>query len=220
MMAGTAEAARLNMVESQLRPNRVIDPAILEAFLAVPRERFVPNHFRSVAYIDEDLPLGAGRWLMEPMVFGRLLQHAAIERDEKVLEIGSATGYGLAVMAQLARSVVGVECDEALAQKAADNLGQLGLSNAAVHHGPLERGYAEGAPYDVIMFAGAVGEIPVAIIDQLSAKGRLFAVVKKGQGLGQAVLVAKVAGVISERVLFDAGTPLLPGMAPQPSFVF
>jgi protein-L-isoaspartate(D-aspartate) O-methyltransferase len=219
-MAATAEAARLNMVESQLRPNRVLDNAILEAFLAVPRERFVPEHLRNVAYIDEDLPLGNGRWLMEPMVLGRLLQVAGITPSESVLEVGSGTGYGAAVMAHLARSVVGIEPDEVLVRQAGAALAGLGLKNAVVRQGALERGYPDRAPYDVIVFGGAVGEIPAAILDQLAEGGRLLAVVKKGQGLGQATLVTRRRGAVARRVVFDAGTPLLPGLAPQPSFVF
>jgi protein-L-isoaspartate(D-aspartate) O-methyltransferase len=219
-MASPAEAARLNMVESQLRPNRVVDPAILEAFLDVPRENFVPEHLRKVACIDEDLPLGDGRWLMEPMVLGRLVQLASIAPGETVLEIGAATGYGTAVLARLARSVVGVESDAALARAAADNLARLGAGNAVVREGPLERGYPDRAPYDVILFEGAVAEIPSEIADQLAENGRLLAVVKAGAGLGRATLATRLRGVLSRRVVFDAGTPLLPGFAPKPSFVF
>lgn len=219
-MASPAEAARLNMVESQLRTNRVADPALLEAFLAVPREAFVPERLRNVAYIDEDLPLGNGRWLMEPMVLGRLLQLAAIAPTETVLEIGAATGYGTAVMAALARSVVAVESDPGLARTAADNLARLGIANAVVRQGALERGYPDRAPYDVVVFEGAVGEIPAAIADQLAEGGRLLAVVKAGAGVGHATLATKLRGTIAHRVVFDAGTPLLPGLAPKPSFVF
>src|SRR5215469_17134744 len=101
-------AARLNMVESQLRTNKVTTEAVLEAFLAVPRERFVPAALRGAAYIDEDLPLGNGRHLMEPMVFARLVQLAEVGPQDTVLEIGCATGYGTAVLARLARSVVAI----------------------------------------------------------------------------------------------------------------
>jgi protein-L-isoaspartate(D-aspartate) O-methyltransferase len=219
-MAGPAEAARLNMVESQLRPNRVIDPEILEAFLEVPRERFVPERLQRVACVDEDLPLGEGRWLMEPMVFGRMLQLAQIGREERVMEIGSATGYGLAVLARLAREVVGVECAPALARRARETLAGLGVANAILHEAPLERGHPGGAPYDVIVFAGAAGEIPPAIVEQLAEGGRLLAVVKKGAGMGHTTLATRLRGVVSQRVVFDAAMPLLPGLAPQPSFVF
>jgi protein-L-isoaspartate(D-aspartate) O-methyltransferase len=220
MMASPAEAARLNMVESQLRTNRVADQAVLDAFLAVPREAFVPERLRNVAHVDEDLPLGSGRWLMEPMVLGRLIQLAGIAPTETVLEIGAATGYGTAVLAALARSVVAVESDAGLARTAADNLARLGIANAVVRHGPLERGYPDRAPYDVVLFEGAVAEIPAAVADQLAEGGRLLAVVKPGAGVGHATLATKLRGTIAHRVVFDAGTPLLPGFAPKPSFVF
>jgi protein-L-isoaspartate(D-aspartate) O-methyltransferase len=124
------------------------------------------------------------------------------------------------VMARLARSVVAVESDSALARQASQNLAELGLKNAVLREGPLERGYADRAPYDVIVFGGAVGEIPAIILDQLADNGRLLAIVKNGAGLGQATLMTKLRGVTSSRIIFDAGTPLLPGLAPQPSFVF
>lgn len=219
-MASPAEAARLHMVESQLRPNRVVDDAILEAFLMVPREDFVPDHLKNVACIDEDLPLGNGRWLMEPMVLGRMIQLAGISPAETVLEIGSATGYGTAILARLARSVVGVESDAGLVRKAADNLARLGIKNAVVRHGPLERGYPDRAPYDVILFVGAIAEIPAAVADQLADNGRLLAVVKEGARMGHATLATKLRGRLSRRVVFDAATPLLPGLAPKPSFMF
>lgn len=219
-MASPADAARLHMVESQLRPNRVVDPAILEAFLAVPREDFVPDHLRNVACIDEDLPLGNGRWLMEPMVFGRMVQLAGITPEDAVLEIGAGTGYGAAVLARLARSVVSVESDPALAKKAIANLARLGVANATLREAPLERGCPERAPYDVILFSGAIAEIPPAIADQLAEKGRLLAVVKRGSVLGQMTVATKLRGSLSHRIVFDAGTPLLPGFAPQPGFVF
>lgn len=219
-MASPAEAARIHMVESQLRPNRVADQAILDAFLAVPREAFVPDHLKNVACIDEDLPLGNGRWLMEPMVLGRMIQLAGIAPTETVLEIGAATGYGTAILASLARSVVGVESDAGLARKAADNLARLGIGNAVVRQGVLERGYPDRAPYDVVLFGGAIAEVPAAIADQLADNGRLVAVMKDGAGLGQATLAAKLRGALAHRIVFDAGTPLLPGFAPKPSFVF
>jgi protein-L-isoaspartate(D-aspartate) O-methyltransferase len=219
-MASPAEAARIHMVESQLRPNRVADQAILDAFLAVPREAFVPNPLKNVAYVDEDLPLGGGRWLLEPMVLGRMIQLAGIAPTETVLEIGAATGYGTAILASLARSVVGVESDAGLARKAADNLARLGIANAVVRQGALERGYPDRAPYDVVLFGGAIAEVPAAIADQLADNGRLVAVMKDGAGLGQATLATKLRGVLAHRVVFDAGTPLLPGLAPKPSFVF
>lgn len=214
------QSARLNMVDSQVRPNKVTDFAVLDAMLAVPRERFVPEHLRGIAYVDEDVPLGSNRFLIEPMVFGRMLQLAAIGPEDVVLDVGCATGYASAVMSRLARSVVALEEDDALAQRAASSLKELGLTNVSLVEGPLAAGYPQRAPYDVIVFGGAVAAIPPAISGQLAEGGRLLAVLKPGAGMGKAILMTRVEGVLTSRVVFDAGTPMLPGFAPQPGFVF
>jgi len=208
------------MVESQIRPNKVSDPAIIEAILAVPRERFVPAALRGIAYVDEDVPLGGGRYLMEPMVFGRLLQFAAIGRDDVVLDVGCGSGYASAVMAQLARKVVALEEDPALAHGAAARFAELAISKVVPVEGALTAGWPELAPYDVILFNGAVAAIPPAIAGQLAKGGRLVAVVQAEPGMGKAVLVTRVEGVYAQRIVFDAGTPMLPGFAARPGFVF
>jgi protein-L-isoaspartate(D-aspartate) O-methyltransferase len=213
-------AARLNMVESQLRTNKVTNEAILAAFLAVPRERFVPPALRGTAYVDEDLPLGNGRCLLEPMVFARLVQLAAIEPQETVLEIGCATGYGTAILARLARNVIGVDSDPQFVGQAAARLRELGIGNASVVEAPLAAGLPNRAPYNVILFEGAVAEIPEALARQLGEGGRLVAVVRAGEGVGRATLVARTNGVLAHRPVFDAAAPSLPGFQPAPSFVF
>jgi protein-L-isoaspartate(D-aspartate) O-methyltransferase len=214
------DSARLNMVEGQIRPNKVTDPAVLGAFLDIPRELFVPEPMRGIAYVDEDIPLGGGRHLMEPMVFARLLQVIGIGPSERVLEIGAGTGYGTAVLSRLAAEVVAVESESRLAARARDVLGDLRTANVRVIEQPLEEGFAPGAPYDVILFGGAVASIPAAISDQLAEGGRLGAVIRTGEVMGTAILAVKSAGVVSRRALFDAGTPFLPGFEPVPAFVF
>jgi protein-L-isoaspartate(D-aspartate) O-methyltransferase len=212
-------AARLNMVESQLRTNRVTDEAVLAAFLAVPRERFVPPHLAGIAYIDEDIPLGHGRFLMEPMVLGRLLQLAAIAPGDGVLEIGAATGYATAVLARLGARVVAVESDRDLIATARARMQEMGAGNVTLLEGPLNEGYPAGAPYEVIVVNGAVVRIPDRIARQLDEGGRLVTVMKP-HALGHAVLMTRTEGVLSERRMFDAGTPKLPGFEPAPDFVF
>jgi protein-L-isoaspartate(D-aspartate) O-methyltransferase len=214
------QSARINMVDSQVRPNKVTDLAVLEAMLAVPRERFVPEHLSGVAYIDEDVPLGGGRYLVEPMVLGRLLQLAAIAKSDAVLEIGCATGYASSVLSRLAGSVVALEEDRALAQRASALLRELGAANVAVVEGPLAAGWPAKAPYGVILLGGAVPRIPPAISGQLAEGGRLVAVLRAGPGMAKAALVTRAGGVLAQRIVFDAGTPLLPGFAEPPGFVF
>ncbi len=213
-------AARLNMVESQLRTNKVTDEAVLDAFLAVPRERFVPDHLAGNAYVDEDIPLGAARYLMEPMVLARLVQLAAIGPEDGVLEIGAATGYASALLSRLAARVVAVESDAGLSATARALLQELQIGNVTLLEGHLEEGYPAGAPYEVIVIGGAVASVPDALARQLADGGRLVTVVKSSSGMGHGVLMTRAAGVLSQRAVFDAGTPFLPGFAHAPGFVF
>ncbi|HXV25994.1 MAG TPA: protein-L-isoaspartate O-methyltransferase [Alphaproteobacteria bacterium] len=212
-------AARRNMVDRQLRTNKVTDEAVLEALGRVPRERFVPEGLRGAAYIDEDLPLGNGRYLIEPMAFGRLLQAAQIKRTDLVLDLGCGPGYSTAILSHLANMVVALECDGTLARRAGAALSELALDNAVVVEGPLEQGWPAQAPYDVVMLGGAAARIPEALLGQLAEGGRLAGVEMRGR-VGRAVLYARYHGSISGRTLFDAAVPLLPGLAEEPSFVF
>lgn len=205
------EAARLNMVENQLRTNRISDPAITEAMLKIPREPFVPKPMRGFAYVDSDLDLGGGRYLIEPLVLARLLQAAAIRPSDVVLCVGDATGYVTAVISRLAQTVVALECDADCAQRASSNLTDLGIDNAAVVQGALENGYPAQAPYDVIVIAGAVGEIPQDMCRQLAEDGRLVTIVDCGAGLGKGISVVRVGDTFGRRVIFDAATHVLPG---------
>jgi protein-L-isoaspartate(D-aspartate) O-methyltransferase len=213
-------AARLNMVESQVRPNRVTDPRIVMAMLELPREKFLPKALRGVAYVDEDVPLGNGRYLTEPMVLARLLQAAAIAPEDTVLEIGTATGYGAAVMSRLAGKVVALESDSALATTAAATLAELGIRNVVAVEGPLAQGHPQHAPYNVILFSGGVEYVPQAVIEQLAEGGRLLAVVRPPGEAGRATLTSRIGGSVSTRAIFDAASPILPGLRRETGFVF
>ena len=214
------ETARTRMVESQLRPNKVTDKRLLDAFLTIHRELFVPEHLQAVAYVDEDLPLGKGRYLMEPRVAARLLQAAAVERTDTALIVGAGTGYEAAVVAVLARSVVALEEDPELARRARAALVEHSIASVSVVEAPLPQGHRARAPYDVIFFCGAVAEVSAEIGSQLADGGRLMAVVKSGSGMGHATLTTRLGGGLARRVLFDAATPLLPGFLPKPAFAF
>ena len=213
-------AARLNMVESQLRPNRVVEEGLVSAFLAIPRERFVPAPLHDAAYSDDDLPIGGGRTLLEPMILGRLLAAAEIGPSDKVLDIGCGSGYGAAIMARLAGQVVGLEENSDLAAQARARLAELGVLHVTIVEGRLTDGHKPGAPYDAIVIEGAVAAVPDAIAGQLAEGGRLLAVVKVGGGVGRGMLMSRVDGVLSRRPLFDAACPILPGFAAAPRFVF
>ena len=212
--------ARRNMIDSQLRPNRVTSAQLLAAIGELPRERFLPEAMRSVAYSDDDVPLGNGRYLTEPMVLARLIQTLQTVADDRALVVGSGRGYGAALLARLTASVVAVESDPLLAAAAEQTAKGLGLSGIRQIVGPLEQGAPPG-PYDAILIEGAVQLVPQAIFDQLAEGGRLTTVVAGPPGaMGGAQLFVKEGGVTSGRPLFDAGTPSLPGFAPPPRFTF
>jgi len=214
------DAARTHMIESQIRPNKVTNERVLDAFAGIRRELFVPEHLRQVAYIDEDLPLGGGRYLMEPMVAARLLQIAKVERTDTALIVGAGTGYEAALVSCLARNVVALEEDPELARRARAALVDHGIASVSMVEGPAPQGYRPRVPYDVILFVGAVAEVPSEIASQLAEEGRLLAIVKPGNGVGRATLTIRTGGVLARRVIFDAATPLLPGFLPKPAFVF
>ena len=214
-------AARLNMVESQIRTNKVSDEAILTAFEDLPRERFVPENKQGIAYIDEDLPIGHGRYLIEPMVLARLLQAAAPRAGEMVLDVGCGSGFSTAIMAQLGATVVGLESELELVESANALLTELDIDNGVVVRGTLEEGYGKQAPYDVILIGGSVEFVPEAVTDQLAEGGRLATVVRAPNGgLGQAMLYRRDGGVVAHRALFDASIPALPGFAKKRGFTF
>ena len=213
--------ARRNMVEGQLRPNRVNDAGLLAALGELPRERFLPEGLRSVAYADDDVPLGNGRFMMEPMVLARLIQILQPQNGDKALVVAAGLGYGAAILARLTKSVVAVETDAALAATAAKTLQELGVSGVEQMAGPAEQGASSSGPYDIVLIEGAVPEVPQAIADQLAEGGRLATVIADPSGaLGVAHLFVKQGGVMSGRPLFDAGTPLLPGFARPARFTF
>jgi protein-L-isoaspartate(D-aspartate) O-methyltransferase len=214
------EAARTRMIESQLRPYKVTDDRVLGAFARIRRELFVPQHLQPVAYIDEDLPLGRGRYLMAPMVAARLLQAAAVKRTDTVLIIGAGRGYEAAVTALLARAVVAVEEDAALAKQAHAALVEHTIASVSIVEGPPAQGCRQRAPFDVILFAGAVSEFPSEIISQLAEEGRLVVVIRPENSVGRAVLATRTGGLLARRFIFDAAIPLLSGFEPKPAFVF
>ena len=211
--------ARRNMVENQVRPNRVTDDRVLDAMAEIPREAFVPKARQGVAYVDDDVPLGSGRHLMEPMVLARLVQAAEIRANDVALVIGCATGYAATVVAKLAVTVVAVESDPALVAGATETLTRLGVDSVAVVEGPLAAGYAKQSPYDAILIDGAVDEIPRSIREQLAEGGRLVAVVGS-EGRGRAIRILRIGASFTQVELFDAAVPLLPGFATRRRFVF
>jgi protein-L-isoaspartate(D-aspartate) O-methyltransferase len=214
---------RINMVESQVRPSDITDRRIIRAMLEVPREAFVPPALQALAYIDEAVPVTqrldglATRTLLAPRTFAKLVQLAEIGPDAVVLDVGCATGYSTAVLARLARSVVALEVDAALAARAAETLRQLRVANAVVVPGPLEVGAPAQAPFDAIVLQGAVPQAPQALLHQLKDGGRLVAVIADA-AYGRGEVWRRTGKAIDGRSAFDAGAEPLPGFARRAEF--
>ena len=216
---------RQSMVDSQIRPNDVTDPRIIAAMLELPRERFVPAERANLAYLDDDLPVREARgdrparYLMEPMVLARLIQALELAEEDRVLDVGSATGYSAALLVRLASHVVALEEDTELLSVARRNLSELGVSNVEIVAGPLKAGAPGKGPYNAILLNGSVELVPDELLAQLNEGGRLAAVVRDNPP-GRAILHIRTGGVISRRPLFDAAVPPLPGFEAPRSFVF
>lgn len=215
-------AARNAMVDSQIHTMGVVSEDILNAYRAVRREEFVPENRRGVAYNDEDMPIARGRSLMEPVTHARLVQAALPLASDTVLDVGGATGYSAAIFSGLTARVVAVDTDAALLAAAEAAWKKLGCNNVIPHQGPFAEGGAAHAPYSLVFINGSVAEIPGALIEQMAPGGRLLGVIRKeNERIGRAVLVTKSStGLVSERILFDAAVPYLPGHEPRNGFVF
>ena len=215
--------ARQKMVDGQVRPSDVTDIRILDAMLAVPREAFVPENKRALAYLDLDLDVSEGgsakRFLIKPVVLAKMLQAAEIKETDRVLVVGCATGYAAAVIARFAAQVTATESDPALAAKAKGILAELGCGNVTVRTAAAAEGDPANAPYDVIVLNGATEIVPERLYGQLRDGGRLVGVFATSQP-PRATIVTRSHGDFGHRTLFDAAAPVLPGLERFPAFVF
>jgi protein-L-isoaspartate(D-aspartate) O-methyltransferase len=215
--------ARQRMVDGQVRPSDVTDNRIIEAMLAIPREAFVPESQRSLAYLDLDIDVSGGgaakRFLLRPAVTAKMLQAAEIGENDNVLVVGCASGYLVALAARLARKVTGTECDSALAAKAQADLAAFSIGNVTVKTAPVADGDSANAPFDVILLNGATEVVPEGLYRQLSEGGRLVGAFALA-GPQRAVVVTNSHGDFGHRALFDTAIPVLPGLERPPAFVF
>jgi protein-L-isoaspartate(D-aspartate) O-methyltransferase len=220
--------ARNRMVDSQVRPNKVTDPRILAAMRAIPRERFLPPAMASLAYADQDVPLGNGRVLLAPMLTARLIQLIAPVAGERALVVAAGVGYAAAVLAACGVRVIALEQDEALLAVARTTLAAVspGVNLVA---GALAGGWPVEAPYDVVFIEGAVAAVPAAIAAQLRHEGGRLVTVIRGttagatggtSGLGQAVRGEATQAGLQLRPEFDCATPPIPALQPAPAFTF
>jgi protein-L-isoaspartate(D-aspartate) O-methyltransferase len=205
-------AARQAMVDSQLRPQGVNDPSVIAAMSLVPREQFVPDGQKSLAYVDRSVPLGEGRALPGPAVLGLLLTALAPLRGERALVVGAGTGYAAAVLKEMGIDVDAVDSSAALAGVARQN-------GVEIVEGPLADGLKKGAPYDIVLIDGAVEAIPETLVEQLRDGGRLGGAIID-QGITRLVVGRKAGGGFGYLTIADAATPALPGFERPPAFVF
>ncbi len=215
--------ARQRMVDGQVRTNDVTDRRILDAMLLLPRENFVPEEKRALAYLDLDLdvaPAGSvKRFLIKPMLIAKMLQAAEIKDADHVLIVGCATGYAAAIAAKLSARVTATESDAAMVARGKEVLADLGLSNVTFKVAEAAAGDPDGAPYDVVILNGATEVIPETLYGQLKEGGRLVGVF--GMSLpARAMIVTRSHGDFGNRALFDAAAPVLPGLERRPAFVF
>ncbi len=217
------EDLRIKMVDNQLRTTDVTDKPLLQAFLDVPREAFVPSARMPLAYIDDDVLVSTtqtgGRFLMQPSPFAKLLQLANIQPGDAVLDVGCATGYSAAVLSRIAGSVVGIESETDLAEQARSILPSLGIENVEVIQGALENGGPSRAPYDVIIIEGSVDQVPGTLFEQLKDGGRLVVVEGSGNA-GKSMIYLKNDGIVSGRSAFNSAVKPLPGFEKVAEFEF
>ena len=213
---------RENMVECQIHPLGVASEDILEAFSSVPRESFVPEDKKNIAYCDEDIEICQGRFLMEPSVIARLLQHSNLQEDDVALAIGSGAGYTAALLSKLVSTVVSLEENDELIEKSQAVWDSQDFCNIVGLSGILSDGAPDHAPYSLIIINGCVTDVPQKIIDQLGRGGRLLAIVKNDDmGIGKATMISKKkGGDLTRTILFDASTPYLKGFEKEECFEF
>ena len=214
------EQARFNMIEQQIRTWDVLDPGVLELLAVVKREDFVPAAYRAMAFVDTEVPLPNGQCMLAPKVEARLLQELAVQRHERVLEIGAGSGYMAALLAHKGQHVTTLEIDPELARLASDNLRRAWITNVTVVQADGSRTVPDDGPFDVIVLSGSVFEVPRALLAQLKPGGRLTAIV--GQlPIMQAVLVTRRGETgFSTVQLFDTVAPRLSGFGEPSRFVF
>ncbi len=197
--------ARKNMVENQIRANKVTSLNVINAFLDVPREKFVPDALQEISYVDEDIQLSRNRFMMKPMILARLFQSLSLKGNENILHVGSNSGYGSAILSRMCSSVISLESDKKLFETSIHTFSNMGFDNVVPLHGSMENGVEKEAPFDIIFIEGSIETEPKSLFGQLNENGKLIAVIRPANiKIGKAKLFFKISNEIGLENLFDA----------------
>ena len=214
------EQARHNLIEQQIRPWDVLDDQVLNTVMRCPREDFVDPEQRNLAFVDMELPIGHGERMMCPKVEARMLQGLQVQPGDKVLEVGTGSGYVTMMLASLASQVISVEINEELSQAAAARLAEHGVENVELKVGDASNGWSENQPYDVIAITGSLPSLPESFKQDLQVGGRLFAIIGEGPVMVAQLITRTNANEWKEQVLFDTWLAPLKGVAVHEKFEF
>lgn len=214
------EQARFNMIEQQIRPWEVLDPQVLDLLFVVKREDFVPAAYRNLAFADMEIPIGSGQVMLAPRVEARLLQELGIKKADKVLEIGTGSGYMAALLAARAEHVITIESRPELAAFARQNLERAGVTNVTVEVGDGANGWTQRAPYDAIVVSGSLPILPAALLKQLRVGGRLAVIVGEAPVMEAQLITCSTEGVFNTVNLFETVVPALDGGEAKSGFSF
>ncbi len=214
------EPARFNMIEHHIRPWEVLDPQALDLPLVVKREDFVPAAYRNLAFADMEIPIGSGQVMLAPRVEARLLQELGIKKTDKVLEIGTGSGYMAALLAARAEHVITIESRPELAGFAREDLERAGVTNVTVEVGDGANGWTQRAPYDAIVVSGSLPVLPAALLKQLRVGGRLAVIVGEAPVMEAQLITCSTEGVYNTVNLFETVVPALDGGEAKSGFSF
>ena len=214
------ERARFNMVEQQIRPWEVLDQRVLDLLLELKREEFVPPQYRSLAFVDMEIPIGHGEKMLAPRMEARMAQELVLKPGDRILEVGTGSGYMTALLARLGGQVYSVDIVPDFTQTAAAKLASHGISNATLTTGDAARGWERQAPYDAIVLTGSVPVLPEAFQLSLAPGGRLLAIVGEPPVMEARLITCAAAGAWSAIGLFETCVAPLRNAAQPERFVF
>ena len=213
--------ARKNMVENQIRANKVTSLNVINAFLDVPREKFVPDALQEISYVDEDIQLSRNRFMMKPMILARLFQSLNLKGNENILHVGSNSGYGSAILSRMCSSVISLESDKKLFETSIHTFSNMGFDNVVPLHGSMENGVEKEAPFDIIFIEGSIETEPKSLFGQLNENGKLIAIIRpENIKIGKAKLFFKISNEIGLENLFDAQVSKLSIFKSKTKFLF